>query len=358
MILLNVDKVITIIRNSEQPKQDLMSEFNLSERQSDDILDMRLRQLAKLEHIKVEQELKNLTKEQKSFKNILKNKNHLEQLIIEEIEADTKQFGDKRRTIIEVSEKSVLEVKASDDPITIIFSKKGWIRMRQGWDVEPSSLSFKEGDALSSIIQSRSVDPVIFLDSRGRAYSIDANILPSGRGDGVPASSLLDLQGGAQVMHCLAGSSESSVFVATTGGYGFFTKLGDMVSNRRAGRDFMSMPKNEAPISPQFLNPETDRLVVGVSENGKLLIFAAEEIKFLSKGRGVIVMGLDDNDKLSAIGVLNKRMAKIIGHSPRAQKEDTISLTGAKFEHHYLRRARMGRVLPRKLKGPHRIING
>ena len=358
LILLNVDKVITIIRNSEQPKQDLMSEFNLSERQSDDILDMRLRQLAKLEHIKVEQELKNLTKEQKSFKNILKNKNHLEQLIIEEIEADTKQFGDKRRTIIEVSEKSVLEVKASDDPITIIFSKKGWIRMRQGWDVEPSSLSFKEGDALSSIIQSRSVDPVIFLDSRGRAYSIDANILPSGRGDGVPASSLLDLQGGAQVMHCLAGSSESSVFVATTGGYGFFTKLGDMVSNRRAGRDFMSMPKNEAPISPQFLNPETDRLVVGVSENGKLLIFAAEEIKFLSKGRGVIVMGLDDNDKLSAIGVLNKRMAKIIGHSPRAQKEDTISLTGAKFEHHYLRRARMGRVLPRKLKGPHRIING
>ena len=130
------------------------------------------------------------------------------------------------------------------------------------------------------------------------------------------------------------------------------------MSNRRAGRDFMSMPKNEAPISPQFLNPETDRLVVGVSENGKLLIFAAEEIKFLSKGRGVIVMGLDDNDKLSAIGVLNKRMAKIIGHSPRAQKEDTISLTGAKFEHHYLRRARMGRVLPRKLKGPHRIING
>ncbi|MDA1331328.1 MAG: DNA topoisomerase IV subunit A [Proteobacteria bacterium] len=358
LILLNVDQVIKIIRNSEQPKQDLMSEFNLSDRQADDTLDMRLRQLAKLEHIKVEQELKNLTKEQKSFKAILKNKNHLEQLIIEEIESDTKQFGDKRRTVIEVSEKSVLEVKASDDPITIVFSKKGWIRVRQGWDVEPSSLSFKEGDGLSSIMQSRSVDPVVFIDSRGRAYSIDANILPSGRGDGVPASSLLDLQDGAQVMHCLAGTAESNVFVATTGGYGFFAKLGLMVSNRRAGRDFMSMPKNETPITPQFFNSETDRLVVAVSEKGKLLIFSSEEIKFLSKGRGVIVMGLDDDDKLSAIGLQNKRLVKIIGQSPRTQKEDTILLTGEKFEHHYLRRARMGRVLPRKLKGPHRIING
>ena len=358
LVLLNVDDVLKIIRNSENPRQDLMSEFNLSERQADDILDMRLRQLAKLEHIKLEQELKNLTKDQKAYKTILKNKNHLEELIIEEIESDSKQFGDKRRTVIEVSEKAVLEVKASDDPITVVFSKKGWIRMRQGWDVEPSSLSFKEGDGLSSIIQCRSVDPVVFLDSKGRAYSIDADILPSGRGDGVPASSLLDLQDGAQVMHCLAGTSKASIFVATTGGYGFFTKLRDMVSNRRAGRDFMSMPESEFPITPQFFNHETDHLVAVVSEKGKLLIFSAEEIKFLSKGRGVIVMGLDGDDKLSATALLNKRTAKIIGHSPRAQKVDTILITGDKFEHHYLRRARMGRVLPRKLIGPHSISRG
>ena len=358
LVLLNVDDVLKIIRNSEKPRQDLMSEFNLSERQADDILDMRLRQLAKLEHIKLEQELKNLTKDQKAYKTILKNKNHLEELIIEEIESDSKQFGDKRRTVIEVSEKAVLEVKASDEPITVVFSKKGWIRMRQGWDVEPSSLSFKEGDGLSSIIQCRSVDPVVFLDSKGRAYSIDSDILPSGRGDGVPASSLLDLQDGAQVMHCIAGTLKASVFVATTGGYGFFTKLGDMVSNRRAGRDFMSMPESEVPITPQFFNHETDHLVAVVSEKGKLLIFSAEEIKFLSKGRGVIVMGLDDDDKLSATRLLNKRTAKIIGQSPRAQKVDTILITGDKFEHHYLRRARMGRVLPRKLIGPHSISGG
>lgn len=358
LVLLNIDKVIKIIRNSEQPKQDLMSEFELSDRQADDILDMRLRQLARLEHIKVEQELKGLKKDQKSFKVILKSKDSLEKIVIEELESDTKEFGDKRRTVIEVSEKAVLEVKASNDPITVIFSTKGWIRMRQGWDVEPSSLSFKEGDALASIIQCRTIDPVVFLDSKGRAYSIDANVLPSGRGDGVPASSLLDLQDGAQVMHCIAGSSDSSVFVATTGGYGFFAKLGDMVSNRRAGRDFMTIPPNEVPITPQFFSQDEGRYVVAVSAKGKLLAFAAEEMKFLSRGRGIIVMGLDDQDKLAVVSVIAKRTAKVAGRSPRAQKEDTILLSGERFEYHYLRRARMGRVLPKKLKGPYRILSG
>tara|TARA_E500000331_G_scaffold358465_1_gene425498 strand:- start:10078 stop:12483 length:2406 start_codon:yes stop_codon:yes gene_type:complete len=357
LVLLNIDKVIKIIRNSEQPKQDLISTFNLSDRQADDILDMRLRQLARLEHIKVEQELKNLKQNEKAYKAVLKNKDRLEQLVIEEIQSDTKEFGDKRRTVIEVSEKAVLEVKTSNDPITVVFSKKGWIRLRQGWDVEPSSLSFKEGDGLASIINSRTVDPVVFLDSKGRAYSIDANVLPSGRGDGVPASSLLDLQDGAQVMHCIAGSLEDSVFVATSGGYGFFAKLGDMVSNRRAGRDFMTIPSNEVPITPQFFSQKADRYVVSVSEKGKLLAFAADEMKFLSKGRGIIVMGLDNEDKLSVVSVIAKRAARVIGRSPRAQKEDAILLSGEKFEHHFLRRARMGRVLPKKLKGPYKLSN-
>jgi topoisomerase-4 subunit A len=197
----------------------------------------------------------------------------------------------------------------------------------------------------------------VFLDSKGRAYSVDANVLPSGRGDGVPASSLLDLQDGAQVMHCIAGSSDSSVFVATTGGYGFFAKLGDMVSNRRAGRDFMTIPSNEMPIAPQFFSQDEDRYVIAVSAKGKLLAFAAAEMKFLSRGRGIIVMGLDDEDKLAVISVVSKRIVKVTGRSPRAQKEDTILLSGEKFEHHYLRRARMGRVLPRKLKGPYQISN-
>ena len=357
LILLNIDKVIKIIRKSDQPKHDLISAFDLSDRQADDILDMRLRQLARLEHIKIEQELKSLKKNQKSLKKILKDESHLENLIIEEIESDTKAFGDKRRTEIKASEKAILEVKASNDPITIVFSKKGWVRLRQGWEVEPSSLNFKEGDGLASLIKCRTVDPIVFLDSKGRAYSIEAEALPTGRGDGVPGASLVDIQEGAQLLHCVSGSVGASLFVATSGGYGFFAKLSDLVSNRRAGRDFMSMQANEVPIVPRFFNPQSDELVVAISEKGKLLAFPAEEMKFLSRGRGVIVMGLDDDDKLSVVSVIGKRAVKVSGRSPRAQKEDVILLSGDKFEHHYLRRARMGRVLPRKLKGPYKITD-
>ncbi len=355
LVLLNVDEVVSIIRHAEEPKKELMAAFELTERQADDILDMRLRQLARLEHIKVEQELKDLKKDQKVFKKMLKDKDTLQQAVIDEIESDTKEFGDKRRTVIEESEKSVLEVRVSDDPVTVIFSKKGWIRLRQGWDTDPSSLSFKEGDGLESFIRCRSVDPVILLDSKGRAYSVDPNILPSGRGDGVPASSLIDLQDGAQVMHCIAAPKETKLFVATTGGYGFFATLKDLVSNRRAGREFMSMPKDERPLSPKIFDDHPDNNVLAISESGKLLVFSASEIKFLSKGRGVIVMGLDNNDRLAEIGVTSKDSVKISGRSPRAGKEEVVMLTGERFEHHYLRRARMGRILPKKLKGPYRI---
>ena len=291
------------------------------------------------------------------LKKILKDESHLENLIIEEIESDTKTFGDKRRTEIKASEKAILEVKASNDPITIVFSKKGWVRMRQGWEVEPSSLNFKEGDGLASLIKCRTVDPIVFLDSKGRAYSIEAEALPTGRGDGVPGASLVDIQEGAQLLHCVSGGVGASLFVATSGGYGFFAKLSDLVSNRRAGRDFMSMQANEVPIVPRFFNPQSDELVVAISEKGKLLAFPAEEMKFLSRGRGVIVMGLDDDDKLSVVSVIGKRAVKVSGRSPRAQKEDVILLSGDKFEHHYLRRARMGRLLPRKLKGPYKITD-
>src|SRR5882724_3463057 len=149
IVLLNVDKVIKIIRNADDPKAELIKAFKLSERQADDILDIRLRQLAKLEQIRIEQELKDLQKEQKDLEKILKNRKTLEDLVISEIEEDVKTFGDKRRTRIEESEKAVIETPVIDEPVTVIFSKKGWVRARQGWEVDPATLSFKEGDGLS-----------------------------------------------------------------------------------------------------------------------------------------------------------------------------------------------------------------
>ena len=349
LVLLNVDKVIKLIRNSDDPKPELMRVFNLTERQAEDILEMRLRQLAKLEHIKVEKELEGLTKEQKVLEKILGSRKTLETLVIEEIEADVKSFGDKRRTVIEESEKAVLETPVLDEPVTVIFSKNGWVRARQGHGVDAASLSFKEGDSVAALIACRSVDPVVFLDSAGRAYSVDAAGLPNARGDGVPASSLVEVQGGAKIMHCIAGKADTKVLVASSGGYGFLCSMGDMVSNRRAGREFMSVEAQETPLAPFIYEDEPGNHVVALAGAGRLLAFDISEMRTMSKGRGVIVMGLEEGEKLVAVAVTRLISVAVSGIG-RGGKEKTIDIKGEKLRHHVGHRARMGRVLPEKLK--------
>jgi topoisomerase-4 subunit A len=349
VVLLNVDKVIKIIRNADEPRAELIKAFKLTERQADDILDMRLRQLAKLEHIKVEQELEGLAKEKKGLERILKNRKALEDLVVEEIEADQKAFGDKRRTIIEESEKAVLETPVIDEPITVIFSRNGWVRARQGWEVDPGTLSFKEGDGLLSLIKCRTVDPVAFLDSAGRAYSLNAGDLPPARGDGAPASSLVDVQNSARILFALAGKPELPVMVASSGGYGFLCRLADMVSNRKAGREFMTLESGEVPVAPVVYAESSAAMVAALSAGGRLLVFDIGEMRSVARGRGVIVMGLDDGEALVAATPIAGKSVKITGIG-RGGKEKLVEISGVKFEHYFGKRARMGRVLPDKLK--------
>ena len=349
LVLLNVDKVIKLIRNSDDPKPDLMRAFKLTERQAEDILEMRLRQLAKLEHIKLEKELEGLAKEQKGLDKVLGSRKTLESLVIEEIEADIKAFGDKRRTVIEESEKAVLDTPVPDEPVTVIFSNNGWVRARQGNGVDPASLSFKEGDSLAALLPCRTVDPVIFLDSAGRAYSVEAAGLPSARGDGAPASSLVEVHGGAKIMHCVAGRSDTKVLVASSGGYGFLCTIGDMVSNRRAGREFMSVEAGETPLAPCAYDEAPGNHVVALSGEGRLLAFDIAEMRAMSKGRGVIVMGLDKGEKLLAAAVTRLSSVTVSGIG-RGGKEKQLEIKGEKLRHHVGHRARMGRVLPEKLK--------
>lgn len=344
IVLLNVDKVIRIIRNADEPKAELIKAFKLSDRQAEDILEIRLRQLAKLEHIKIEQELKDLQKEQKELEKILKNRKALEDLVVSEIEADTKTFGDKRRTRIEEAEKAELETPVIDEPVTVIFSRKGWVRARQGWEVDPSTLSFKEGDGLATLIKCRTVDPVVFLDSKGRAYTVEAGQLPPARGDGVPASSLVEVQEGAHIMHALSGKPDTKVLVATTGGYGFLSTVGDMISNRKAGREFMSIDEGHYPIAPYVYEDAKNSFVATLSEGGRLLLFAIEEMKYQPKGRGVNLMGLDEEDKLFAAVVHNKPHLIVRGKI-RGGKEKEFEFKDDKLNHYYLKRARMGRVV-------------
>lgn len=349
IVLLNVDKVIRIIRNADEPRAELIKAFNLTERQADDILDMRLRQLAKLEHIKVEQELTGLAKEQKGLERILKDRKTLENLVVEEIEADQKAFGDKRRTVIEESEKAALETPVIDEPISVIFSKNGWVRARQGWEVDANSLSFKEGDGLQSLLKCRTVDPVVFLDSAGRAYSVTAGDLPPARGDGAPASSLVDVQNGARILFALAGKPDQNIMVSSTGGYGFLCRMSDMISNRKAGREFMTLETGESPVAPVVYEEAKAKFVTSVSGNGRLLIFEIGEMRAVARGRGVILMGLDEGESLIAAALISGKSVKVLGVG-RAGKEKVVDISGEKFEHYFGRRARMGRVLPDKLK--------
>jgi len=349
IVLLNVDKVIKIIRNADEPKVDLVKAFKLTERQADDILEIRLRQLAKLEHIKVEKELAELRKDRKALDKILGTRKALEELVIQEIEADTKAFGDKRRTIIEESEKAIVETPVIDEPVTVIFSRNGWVRARQGWGVDAGNLSFKEGDSLLTLIACRTVDPVVFLDSLGRTYTVSAGELPSARGDGAPASSLVDVQVGAKIMFCLAGKPETNVLVASTGGYGFLTKLSDMISARKAGREFMTLSEGEFPIAPFVYDEAQGSVVAALSGGGRLLVFDVAEMRQVSRGRGVIVMGLDEGEKLLAAAIFDGKSLMVTGVG-RGGKERELVLTGDKLRHHFGHRARMGRVLPDRLK--------
>jgi len=349
IVLLNVDKVIRIIRNADDPKAELIAAFGLSERQADDILDMRLRMLAKLEHIKVEQELDAKRKEQKQLERILGDRKALEDLVVSEIEQDIQTFGDKRRTRIEEAEKAEIETPIVNEPVTVIFSRKGWVRARQGWEVDPGALSFKEGDALQSLIKVRTVDPVVFLDSKGRAYTVEASQLPPGRGDGAPASSLVDVQDGAHILYVVAGKPDTMLIVASTGGYGFLTRLSDMMSTRRAGREFLSVEDDERPLQPMPYREAAGNYVVAVSGQGRMLLFQLAEMKQMARGRGVIVMGLEKDEKLVAVAVTSQRTLTVSGIG-RGGKEREVTIAEKDMGHYAGHRARMGRVLPDKLK--------
>jgi topoisomerase-4 subunit A len=353
IVLLNVDKVIKIIRNADDPKADLIKAFKLTERQAEDILEMRLRMLAKLEHIKIEQELDEKRKEQRQLEKILGSRKALEELVVSEIEADAKTFGDKRRTKIEEAEKAEIEAPVIDEPVTVIFSRKGWARARQGWGVDPSTLSFKEGDGLLSLIQCRTVDPVVFLDSKGRAYSVEAAQLPPGRGDGAPASSLVEVQEGAHIMYVVAGKPDTNVLVASTNGYGFLTRIADMVTNRKAGREFMSVDEGHTPIPPAAFEDVPGNYAALVSENGRMLLLQLAELKYMAKGRGLSLMGLDKGEKLVA-ALVTSRPAVIVMGAGRGGKYKELPIEGKELGHYTGHRALKGRVLPDKLK-PHGI---
>jgi topoisomerase-4 subunit A len=348
-VLLNIDKVIKIIRESDEPKPALMQAFRLSDRQAEDILEIRLRQLARLEAIKIQQQLLELRSEQEGLQDLLDNPTSMKRLIIKEIEGDAKQYGDARRTLIEEAEKAVIEQKVIDEPVTVIISQKGWLRARTGHAHDAAQFTFKAGDALYGAFECRTVDTLLAFGSNGRVYSVPVSALPNARGDGAPITTLVELASGTRILHYYAGPADVTMLMASTAGYGFTAKAADMVSRLKAGKAFMTLEEGDEPLIPRPL-PEDASAIACLSEKGKLLVFGLDEIKNLSGGgRGVILMDLEQGEKLLGALAITKRGVVVVG-TGRGGKLQEVPLSASGLAEHIGKRARKGKALESKIK--------
>ena len=302
-VLLDIDKVIKVIRESDDPKVDLMAHFKLSEIQAEDILEIRLRQLARLEGIKIGEELAKLREEAAGLNKLLDSDQAMRTCVAAEIEADAKKYGDDRRTFIEADTKVTMSdaktVSIVDESTTLIVSRHGWLRSRQGHNIDPTQLTFRSGDSLLACLPCRTVDQLVLLDTHGRAYSIAASDIPGGKGDGIPATSLADFQDGGKPCLALAVKNDLVYLVAGDGGYGFRCKGEDFLSRGKAGKAFLSLGDGEVPAV--FMPAPAQGEIACVTKDGRALVFDVAEVRMLAKGRGLKLIdalpgkaGLDD----------------------------------------------------------------
>ena len=348
-VLLNIDKVIAIIRNADEPKAALIEEFRLSERQAEDILEIRLRQLARLEAIKIQQELADLRSEKEKLQDILENPSSMKRLIIREIEADAKQFGDERRTVIEEAQRAVAEQKVVDEPVTVIVSEKGWVRARTGIGHDPAQFAFKAGDSLYKAFECRTVDHLLGIGDNGKVYSVPVAALPGSRGDGVPITTLVDLSGGIRILHYFAGNPETRLLLSTSDAFGFITKAGDMVSRLKGGKSFITLNDGATPLPPRVVTDSCGAIAC-LSEKGRVLVFGIDEMKVLTNGgRGVTLMELEPKETMLAAQPINQKGLNVIG-TWAGDKARTVELFASGLEPHFGKRSRKGKALSARMK--------
>ena len=329
LVLLNIDEVIRIIRESDEPKPALIARFQLSERQADDILDIRLRQLARLEALKIEQELATLRDEQAKLDEILGNPAALKRLMVKEIEADARAHGDDRRTLIQAEKRAVAEIKVVDEAVTVVVSAKGWVRALKGHEVDASALQFKAGDGLYATFACRSVDTLLVFGTAaggdGRVYTVAVAGLPGGRGDGVPVTSLIDLAPGTQPAHYFAGAADSVLLLANSGGCGLLAKAGDMHGRNKGGKAFLTLADSDRLLPPVRVLP-AHRQVAALAKDGRLLVFGLDELKLAPNGgKGLTLMDVDAAcPLLSATSLADKLVVSGLGRGGAKPKDEAL----------------------------------
>ncbi|MDA7415698.1 DNA topoisomerase IV subunit A [Xenophilus arseniciresistens] len=340
LVLLNIDEVIAIIRAAEEPKAALIARFNLSDRQAEDILEIRLRQLARLEAIKIEQELAKLRDEKKKLEEILGSPAALRRLLVKEIESDAKSFEDPRRTLIQAEKRAVAEVRVVDEPVTVIVSQKGWVRAQKGWSPRGEArpeYSFKAGDGLYGAFECRTVDTLLVFgtakDKSVRVYTVPVASLPGARGDGQPVTTMIELEAGTQVAHFFAGPSSAQLLLANTGGYGFLAQVEHMVSRQKGGKAFVDVGEGEQLTRPALVGgasgttpAEPATHVCCVASDRQILTFELSELKMLPKGgRGLTLMDLGPKAVLAGAAAYT-RSVRIEGDFRGKRREEQLDI--------------------------------
>ena len=348
---LNIDEVIEIIRTEDKPKEVLIKRFKLTDIQAEAILDLKLRNLAKLEEIKIKTEQSELAEERKGLEETLNSKARLKTLIKKEIKEDAEAFGDERRSNLVVREEaqafSETELIGSE-PVTVVISEAGWVRAAKGHDLDPESLAYKSGDKLKFAAKGKSNQSAVFLDSTGRAYTIPAHTLPSARGQGEPLTGRVNPPSGASFKGLMIGEISSYYLVASDAGYGFITKMENFLSKNRSGKAVLKVPKGGKVLAPAPIADIKESKVVSISNEGRMLMFKLKDLPELAKGKGNKIINIPSArvaeriEFVVAIAVMTANQRLFIYSGKRH-----ISLGMQDLEHYRGERGRRGNKLPR-----------
>ncbi len=352
VVYLDLDEVIRIIRSEDEPKPVLMGRFDLTEVQADYILDTRLRQLARLEEMKIRAEQEKLTKERADLEKLLGSERRLKTLVKKELAADADEFGDERRsplaeaaTPAEAMDESEL---APSEPVTVVLSEKGWVRAAKGHEIDPAGLSYKAGDGYLASVRLRSNQPVVFLDATGRAYSLLAHTLPSARGQGEPLTGRFSPPDGAGFVTVLGGEPGRRWLLASDAGYGFVTQVKDLVANKKGGKAVLTLPRGARvlPACP-VVDADTDR-VVAVTSSGRMLVIPLNDLPRMARGKGSRILAIPGKkveareEYLAAIAVVPEgaRLKLLSG-------KRHLNLKAADLNAYEGERGKRGNLLPR-----------
>ena len=349
---LNIDEVIEIIRTEDEPKQVLMARFNLSDEQAEAILNLRLRHLAKLEEHQLQAEKDKLEEERSNLELILGSERRLNTLIKKEIQEDAKKYATPRMSqLVEREEaKAISESEMTPaEPVTVILSEMGWVRCAKGHDIDPAGLSYKAGDKYLAHACGKSNQPVIFIDSTGRSYALDALSLPSARSQGEPLTGKLTLPAGATIEQVIMEPEKQELLMASDAGYGFICKFEDLIARNKAGKALISLPENAKVLKPEKLS-ESASLLVSLTSAGRMLIFPVRDLPALSKGKGNKIISIPAANAKARSELLVKlflisEQASLEFHSGKRK----ITLKPEDLQKFRAERGRKGSQLPRGL---------